>query len=153
MCTEHLNVHNIEVTDETKEQRKAALNHKELMLRNSKNLKNKKFEPLIPSSHTLAAQIITLDEKNTENVKIHAKLHLNTLNTVNLLHKKTTNDETKIPTWLGQCDNINLLYCSPSDMIRNGNVGNCWDGKEHGEKGMQPVKISLLQRRKILRLK
>ena len=25
-------------------------------------------------------------------------------------------------------------------MIRNENVGNYWDGKEHGEKGMQLVK-------------
>ena len=58
---------------------------------------------------------------------------------MDLLHKKTNNDE-KIPMWLSQHKNLNMLCCSPTDMIRNGNVGNYWDGKEHDEKGMQPVK-------------
>ena len=56
------------------------------------------------------------------------------------MYKKITNNDNKIPMWLSQCNNLNLLYCLPRDMIRNGNVGNYWDGKEHGEKGVQSVK-------------
>ena len=63
------------------------------MLRNSKKLKKNKFEPLIRASHTLAAQIMTSDENNAENMKIHIKLCLNELHTMDLLCKKTTNDE------------------------------------------------------------
>ena len=140
MCTAHLNMHNIEVPNNLNNQRIAVLNHKESLSRNSNNHKNIKFESLIRSSYMLAAQIMTSDEKNAENIKIYIKLYLNELHAKDILYKKITNNDNKIPMWLSQYNNLNLLYCLPRDMIRNGNVGNYWDGKEHGEKGMQPVK-------------
>ena len=77
MCTAHLNMCNIEVPNDLNNQRIAVLNHKESLSRNSNNLKNIKFEPLIRSSYMLAAQIMTSDEKNAENIKIYIKLYLN----------------------------------------------------------------------------
>ena len=84
----------------------------------------------------LAAQIMTLDKTNVENIKICTKLHLNKLHSKDLLYKKITIYDKKIPMWLSQHNNLNLLHSLPTDLIRNGNVGDYWDGKEHGEKGV-----------------
>ena len=153
MRTAHLTMHNIMVPDDLNNQRIAALNHKESMLRNSNNLKNIKFEPLICSSCMLAAQIKTSDKKNAENIKIYTKLHLNELCAIDFLCKKITNYDKKIPMWLSQYKNLNLLCCLPRDIISNGNAGNYWDRKEHGEKGTWPVKNEFVTKRTILLVK
>ena len=100
MCTAHLNVRDIEMPKNLNNQRKAVLNHKESMSRYSNILKTIKFEPLIRSSYMLAAQIMTADKSNVENIKNYTKLCLNELRSKDLLHKKITNYDKKIPTWL-----------------------------------------------------
>ena len=76
MCTTHLNMNIIKLLDNIKNQRIAALNYEESILR-IRSLKNIKFESSIYSSCILATQIIMLLDKNIENIRIDTKLYLN----------------------------------------------------------------------------
>ena len=84
-----LNMHNIEVPDDLNNERISVLNHKESMSKNSNNLKNIKFEPFACSSCILAAQIMTSDEKNAENIINHTKSYLNESQTIDFFTQKT----------------------------------------------------------------
>ena len=114
-----MNMCNIEVPDDLNNQRIATLNQKESMLRNFNNFKNIKFEPAICSSCILAAQIMTSDKKNADNIKIYTKLYLNELHAMDFLHKKLKNYNKKISAWLNECNNLNLPHCFLRDKIRN----------------------------------
>ena len=53
-------------------------------------------------------------------------------------HEKNSKKENDKLIWSSQHKNLNLLCGLPSDIRRNGNVRNFWDG--NGEEGIQPVK-------------
>ena len=96
------------------------------------------LQPLLRSSYELAAQVMTSDANNIENERIHIKQHLNELHKIDPFHNKISDTENDKLIWSSQHDNLNLLCGLPSDIRRNGNVRNFWDG--NGEKGIQPVK-------------
>ena len=66
------------------------LKHKQSMDKNANNkdLKETCLQPLLRSSYKLAAQVMTSDANNIENVKIHIKQCLNELHKIDQLHKK-----------------------------------------------------------------
>ena len=140
MCSAYLSMCDVEAPETTEKKRKAVQKHKQSMDKNTNNkdLKEIHLQPLLRSSYKIAAQVMTSDANNIENVKIHIKQHLNELHKIDQLHKKISNNDNDKPIWLSQHNNLNLLYCLPSDILRNGNVRNFWDG--NGEKGIQPVK-------------
>ena len=129
MCSAYSSTHDIEVPETTEEKRKTVLKHKQSMDKNANNkdLKEMSLQPLLRSSYKIAAQVMTSDAKNIENVKIHIK-YLNELHKIDQLHKKISNNDNDKPIWLSQCNNLNLLYCLPSDILRNRNVRKFWDG-------------------------
>jgi len=88
------------------------LKHKQSMDKNAndKDLKETNLQPLLRSSYKLAAQVMTSDANNVENVKIHIKQHLNELHKIDQLHKKFSNNDNDKPIWSSQHNNLNLLY-------------------------------------------
>ena len=77
----------------TEEKRKAVLKHKQSMDKNTNNkdLKETHLQPLLRSSYKLAAQVMTSDANNIENVKIHIKQCLNELHKIDQWHKNKNN--------------------------------------------------------------
>ena len=76
---------------------------------------------------------MTLNQQNTNNIKIYIKQYLNKLYEVDKLIKLITNDNTNEPIWLSQCNNVNvknLLW----DLANNSCLRHEQESNEYGEK-------------------
>ena len=108
VCTACLNLFNLEVPKNLKDKQKAVEDHRLSMEEHTDELANVKVLPIIFHSFKLVAQLMTSNETNSNNCKIHVKQFLNKLHGIDLLIK---NDEIKNnkPTWLYQYNNMNIL--------------------------------------------
>ena len=93
MCTAYLNLYNLNVPDKLADKRVAIKSHKEFMPNRTKCSKQIRLKPLLQSLFKLAAQIMTLNESNIDNIKIYIKQYLNKLHHANKLSKKLTNSK------------------------------------------------------------
>ena len=139
MCTMYLKLYNQHIPSTLPKKKKAVHEHKQSMINKSSELKEFKVEPLVRTTYALIAQIMTSNEDNIGNLNIHYKQHMNELNRVDQTLKIISNETGKKPIWLSQYNNLNVPILFKNNK-RGGNVGNYWDGNEHGEKGIKPVK-------------
>ena len=139
MCTTHLKLCNQHIPSTLPEKKKAVHEHKQSMINKSSELKEFKVEPLVRTTYALIAQIMTSNEDNIGNLNIHYKQYMNELNRVDQTLKIISNETGKKPIWLSQHNDLNVPILFKNNK-RGGNVGNYWDGNEHGEKGIKPVK-------------
>ena len=104
----YLKLYNLNIPKILEDRRDIVWKHKELMIMNSKMIRQVKIEPIVRALHELAAQLMTLNEINIENHKIHLKQYTNELNNINKLAKTMTNDSNKKSIRLLQYNNLNL---------------------------------------------
>ena len=88
--TVYLNLFNLEVPKNLKDKQKAVEDHRLSMEEHTDELANVKVLPIIFHSFKLVAQLMTSNETNSNNCKIHVKQFLNKLHGIDLLIK---NDE------------------------------------------------------------
>ena len=93
MCVAYLKLHNIEISRKLADKRYVARSHEESTLNKSKRLKKISLKILLQSSFKLVAQIMTSNDNNTDNLKIHIKYYLNELNRADNLFKKIENSK------------------------------------------------------------
>ena len=89
MCSACLKLHDINVPDKLADERAAVKSHKESMSKRTKYSKKITLKPLLLSSFRLAAQTMTSNESSIDNIKIHIKQCLNSLNHADKLSKKS----------------------------------------------------------------
>ena len=73
MCSAYLKSHNENIPASIAEKSEAVSKHKNSMTMNSKNVRKVKVDPVIRSSHTMNAQLMTSNENNVDNFKTHMK--------------------------------------------------------------------------------
>ena len=95
---------------------------------------------------------MTSTANNVDNCEMYTKQCLNELNTIDILMKTMKNNTNKKHMWLSTCKNFNTTLLL-NDMRRYGFLSHVWDGKDHGEKGTQPVKHEFVTKKENLLLR
>ena len=84
-----MKLYNIQIPGKSPRKRDTATSCKEFMLNRVKRSKKIILKPLLVSSFKFAAKIMTSDESNVDNAKIHIKQHLNELHHADKLFKNS----------------------------------------------------------------
>ena len=74
------------------------------------------------------------------------KQYLNELNNINKLAKYITNNDSDKPIWLLQYNNVNIPNLL-LDILQNGYLIHEWEGNEHSEKEILPVKNEFISKK------
>jgi len=71
-------------------------------------LKNEKVQPILHTSYKLAAQLLTSNEENIDNIKMDIKQYRNKLYEIDKIIKMLTNEQNSKPICLSQYNNVNI---------------------------------------------
>ena len=75
ICKNYLTICHLSVPNKLKDERAAAAVHRELTKERSRELKHVEVQPHACSRCKLAAHVVTSDQTNADNLKIHMKQH------------------------------------------------------------------------------